>query len=1113
MLARRLASRSRRIGTTLLLLCGGFACPVAGEIRAAPEPASVRIGILSFTSLAETEKNWAPTAAWLESRIPGHRFHVTPLFLPEMEQAVARKQVDFVFTNPEQYVQLRSRHGLAANTTLLSLAEGRPVNQFGGVIFIRAGRRDITGLADLRGKRIAAVAPNGFGGYLMQCWSLRKAGLDCARDFHFLFLGLPLDKQVEAVLSGKADAGFVRTGVLESLARKGRLSLSDVVVLNRQAADLFPQQVSTDLYPEWPLSTLPHVPQTLAKAVALALLEIPSDSPAARAGGYFGFSPPGNYSAVEAVMVRQGVHPDRDDFNLRDVLNRYAVWIVAVLSTLLALAILLLQRLRRGNRALHRALSETARLIEQEALLLSSLGEGVYGMDQDGRCTFINPAALAMLGYTREEVIGENQHALFHHHRPDGSVYPASECPLFLTRQDGQRRQVEETFIRKNGDMFPITLTVTPVHREGVMVGSVAVFQDISERRRSEARLNELTALNRAVIDSADYSIITTDADGVIQSFNPAAERMLGYAAKEMVGLATPALMHEGDEVVRRAGELSKELGEDIVPGFEVFVAKARRGIAEAREWTYVRKDGARFPVLLSVTALRDGGGEIYGFTGIAQDISERKRAEMETQARTRRIGLQQEIIAAVARCPLVAAGDVTGLARFINQSVAEKMGIERVSVWFFDDAGSQLVCNDLYQATPGTHSSGAVLDEASFKAELDALKANKYVDASEPLSDPRTAGLAETYLKPLNITAMLDAVIRAADQAIGCICFEHVNTPHHWQPDEITFASQLCDQVAIALLNRKRNEDEAALVSLNSELEQRVRQRTQEISDANAQLRDTLATLQVAQGELLRSEKLSSLGALVAGVAHELNTPLGNSLTVATTLADRLREFNREFESGSLRRSALSDFLAFNHQASGILTSSLLKASELITHFKQVAVDQTSAQRRPFDLAEVVGNVVLTLQPQFKATPHRIAVEIPPDISLDSFPGPLGQVLTNLVNNALLHGFHDIAAGRVCISAERVDDQVRLRVSDNGRGIPPEHLSRVFDPFFTTRLGQGGSGLGLHIVYSIVTRVLGGRIMLTSQPGEGTTFNLELPLVAPAQSQDNAWSAVAGSP
>ena len=182
---------------------------------------------------------------------------------------------------------------------------------------------------------------------------------------------------------------------------------------------------------------------------------------------------------------------------------------------------------------------------------------------------------------------------------------------------------------------------------------------------------------------------------------------------------------------------------------------------------------------------------------------------------------------------------------------------------------------------------------------------------------------------------------------------------------------------------------------------------------------------------------------------------------------------------------------------------------TDLIAHFKQVAVDQTSAQRRPFDLAEVVGEVVLTLRPQFKATPYRIEVDIPPGIDMDSFPGPLGQVLTNLVNNALLHGFAGLPAGVVRIAAEAQGDRVRIQVADNGRGIAPEHQSRVFDPFFTTRLGQGGSGLGLHIVYSIVTRVLGGRIDLASQPGEGTEITLEIPVIAPQQEVDEAHSAM----
>lgn len=284
----------------------------------------------------------------------------------------------------------------------------------------------------------------------------------------------------------------------------------------------------------------------------------------------------------------------------------------------------------------------------------------------------------------------------------------------------------------------------------------------------------------------------------------------------------------------------------------------------------------------------------------------------------------------------------------------------------------------------------------------------------------------------------------------------------------------------------------------LNAQLEQRVEQRTADLQTANQELSRALSELRLTQKHLVMSEKLAALGALVAGVAHELNTPIGNGLTVASTLEHRVRELAQQAEQG-LRRSTLTQFLNDATQSSEILLRNLARASDLVTSFKQVAVDQTSSQRRQFQLAGLVGEILLTLSPSLRKSGCQVVQQIDPALSLDSYPGPLGQALTNLINNAMLHGFADGVPGTITIEAQALDAQsLRLSVKDDGRGIRPEDLNHVFEPFFTTRLGTGGSGLGLHITHNIVTSVLGGQIELSSTLGAGSTFTLTLPLQAP---------------
>jgi diguanylate cyclase (GGDEF)-like protein len=319
----------------------------------------VRVGVLSFRSLEQTQAQWAPTMAYLEARVPGYQFQLVPLFYPDLDLAVAQSQLEFVFTNPEHFVLLRSRHGLAAIATLMALADGRPVNSFGGVVVARAGRSDLNTLADLRGQAVAAPSPQSLGGYLMQRWALRQAGLEETDLKAIRFLGMPHDQSVQAVLQGKADAGFVRTGILEAMAREGTLAMHEIKVLNLQPGNRFPQLLSTDLYPEWPFAAMKDVPESLQKQVTLALLSIPPDSDAARQGKYYGFAPPGDYSPIEAIMLRLGVHPDRlTHFELKDIVEKYAFWIAGCLVGVLVLAMLVTGRLYLAHRRVSQANAE-----------------------------------------------------------------------------------------------------------------------------------------------------------------------------------------------------------------------------------------------------------------------------------------------------------------------------------------------------------------------------------------------------------------------------------------------------------------------------------------------------------------------------------------------------------------------------------------------------------------------------------------------------------------------------------------------------------------------------------------------------------------------------------
>ncbi|WP_415884523.1 ATP-binding protein [Neptuniibacter sp. QD72_48] len=266
--------------------------------------------------------------------------------------------------------------------------------------------------------------------------------------------------------------------------------------------------------------------------------------------------------------------------------------------------------------------------------------------------------------------------------------------------------------------------------------------------------------------------------------------------------------------------------------------------------------------------------------------------------------------------------------------------------------------------------------------------------------------------------------------------------------------------------------------------------------------LSSALENLEQAQDKLIASEKLASLGSLVAGVSHEINTPIGVSVTMSSHLKENIDELMRSIKAGELKQSFLDQFEREAAESFAVMESSLDKASHLIQNFKQVATDQSSSSRRKFALKEVIDEVMMTVRHQLKGTNYKYRVEGDVELMMDSYPGPLGQVVTNLFNNSIMHGFDGRDDGEINIRFTCLDNSVRIYFNDNGTGIEESKINRIFDPFYTTKLGQGGSGLGLNIVHNIVTGVLGGSISVSSKVG--TQFEVVLPLVAPKQDNDD---------
>jgi signal transduction histidine kinase len=413
-----------------------------------------------------------------------------------------------------------------------------------------------------------------------------------------------------------------------------------------------------------------------------------------------------------------------------------------------------------------------------------------------------------------------------------------------------------------------------------------------------------------------------------------------------------------------------------------------------------------------------------------------------------------------------------------LTEAAAETLEVERASVWLRDEGMTRIVCLDLFERSLRKHSDGQELAAAEYPSYFEALAEQRAIAADDALNDSRTREFTPSYLVPIGITSMLDAPIWVEGRMIGVICHEHVGSARHWTLEEQQFSASIADYASLAIEAQHRREAEAQLQQAHAQLEQRVEERT--------------AQLRAAQSQLVQSEKMASLGMLVAGIAHEINTPIGAIHSMHDTIQRAIQKVQAEFEracEAELRKADIEAIMKVIEDGNQVIASGTTRVIDIVRRLRSFArLDEAELKRA--DIHEGLEDTLVILNHELK---HTITVrknygEVPP---FACFPGRLNQVFLNILINArqAIKG-----PGEISIATYREGNKAFIEISDNGSGIAPEHLARIFDPGFTTKGVGVGTGLGLSICYQIV-KDHNGEIKVSSEVGKGTRFTIILPM------------------
>ena len=478
---------------SLLIFFVGIADEVAQKKEAV-------IGVLAFRSKSQTLQEWEPLAHYLNTKIPTHHFSIRPLSYAEFNNAAKSNELDFMFTNPEHYIYLSAKYDASRMATLIrAKVEDKALTEFGGVIIARSNRDDIQNINDLREKRIAAVDELSLGGYLAQRVMLSENGIDIAEESKIFFTDMPHDKVVYSVQKGLADAGFIRTGVLEKMAKEGKIKRSDFKIIH-PIVNGFPLSRSTHLYPEWPFASSNSVDRTLANQVGIALLNLPHGSQIAKTAGYYGWNIPLSYEGIRFMMQKLRIKPydTPPRFSLKDVIRQYDLKIMIGLGLIIVFLMVITLRMRR----LTHSLFEQSAVLEKQIEIIKQnenklrLSSSVFHNSQDGiiitdaekTIIDVNEAFTQLTGYGREEVIGKKP-ILFRSEIHEQSFY--EQMDKELSEQGRWRGEIWDR--KKSGEIYAEFLRIDSVYdSNGKLENYIGIVSDVTEDKKRQELLQQL---------------------------------------------------------------------------------------------------------------------------------------------------------------------------------------------------------------------------------------------------------------------------------------------------------------------------------------------------------------------------------------------------------------------------------------------------------------------------------------------------------------------------------------------------------------------------------------------------------------------------------------------